>query len=466
MARLVINPGSPAAWEVQLKPGSNSLGRSQANDFQITDPSVSGTHCQILLENGNALIRDLGSTNGTFVNRAPVKEALLQNGHTVHLGGVEIAFYGDGPAVTPVGVAQAVLPGAPRLATAAPAARISAAAPVARIAAAAPVARIATPEVGAPPPVMADAPPIATPAVVSSNQPCKFHPKSPGRWHCPQCQRFFCDLCITTRTVGGNQTKVCRQCGVELSPVEVAVGVSSSHERFFAKLPGVFTYPFKGAGPFVLLVCMIVMAALGFLSGGFGYFAFALFYGYLFAFMQNIIHSTASEDEELPGWPAWDGIGGCALRLAGALLFSFGPAIGLEVYAIYSEEPAAGLAMLPAMIFGCLYFPMALLAVAMKDSPLAGNPLVVLPAIVKVPLEYLVTVLLLAAVIVIERGGEMALTALFPKGMLTHSIATLFEMFAARLLWNFIALYLLAVNMRILGLLYVAKKRKLAWFDR
>jgi hypothetical protein len=154
------------------------------------------------------------------------------------------------------------------------------------------------------------------------------------------------------------------------------------------------------------------------------------------------------------------------LRLAGALLFSFGPAIGLEMYAIWYEEPVAGMAMIPAMIFGCLYFPMALLAVAMKDSPLAGNPLVVLPSIVKVPLEYIVTVALMAAVIIIERGGEMVLTELFPKGMLTHSIAKLLEMFGARLVWNFIALYLLAVNMRILGLLYVAKKRKLAWFER
>jgi hypothetical protein len=345
-------------------------------------------------------------------------------------------------------------------------ARISAAAPVARIAGTPPVARIHAPDVDAPPPVMADTPTSGSPAIVSSNQPCKFHPKTPGRWRCPKCQRFFCDFCITTRAVGATQTKVCRQCAVELSPVQVSIGASSSHERFFAKLPGVFVYPFKGAGPFVLIVCMIVMAALGFIKGMWGWFMLASFYGYLFAFMQNIIHSTASEDEELPGWPAWDGLGGCALRLAGALLFSFGPAIGLEMYAIWYEEPVAGMAMIPAMIFGCLYFPMALLAVAMKDSPLAGNPLVVLPSIVKVPLEYIVTVALMAAVIIIERGGEMVLTELFPKGMLTHSIAKLLEMFGARLVWNFIALYLLAVNMRILGLLYVAKKRKLAWFER
>ena len=74
--------------------------------------------------------------------------------------------------------------------------------------------------------------------------------------------------------------------------------------------------------------------------------------------------------------------------------------------------------------------------------------------------------LVIAALIAIRQGGEMALAAIFPRGMTTHSMATLFEMFGARLLWNFVALYLLAVNMRLLGLLYVAKKRKLGWFER
>lgn len=466
MARLVINPGSPAAWEVQLKPGVNSLGRAQANDFLIADPSVSGTHCQIVVEGVKTTLKDLGSTNGTYLNRAPVKDAVLQTGQTIHLGGVEMAFYGDGPPPVPVGVAQAVPAGAPRVTGAAPVARISGLPPAPRVATAAPVARIAAPAAEAPPPMPVEAPPVAETTFVTSSQPCKFHPKTPARYYCGHCQRYYCEFCVTARTVGGVQHKTCRQCAAELTPVQVAAGGSGSHERFFSKLPGVFAYPFKGAGPFVLVVCMIVMAALGFMSGGFGYFALALFYGYLFAFMQNIIHSTASEDEELPGWPDWDDVGGCALRLAGAVVFSFGPALGLFFYTIFSEESTAGVAMIPAMIFGCLYFPMALLAVAMKDSPLAANPLVVLPAIVKVPVEYIVTVLLLAAFIAIRQGGEMALAVIFPRGMTTHSMVTLFEMFGARLLWNFVALYLLAINMRILGLLYVAKKRKLGWFER
>src|SRR5580765_4952507 len=95
MAKLLVNPGSPTAWEIQLKPGTNSLGRGVANDFKIEDPSVSGLHCQIVIGASGATIKDLGSTNGTYVTRAPVQEATLQAGQTVHLGGVQMVFQAE-----------------------------------------------------------------------------------------------------------------------------------------------------------------------------------------------------------------------------------------------------------------------------------------------------------------------------------------------------------------------------------
>src|SRR5271166_5256481 len=112
MPRLEVNPGSPASWDIELKPGSNRLGRGVTNDFQINDPSVSGSHCEIVVGDGGATVRDLGSTNGTFVNRAPVQEARLEAGHALHLGGVEMRFHQDAQATIPVATA------APRLRTA------------------------------------------------------------------------------------------------------------------------------------------------------------------------------------------------------------------------------------------------------------------------------------------------------------------------------------------------------------
>ena len=92
MHRLVINPGAPTAWAFQLKPGTTTIGRSPANDCVIEHPSVSGSHCQNILSSGDALIRDLGSTNGTCVNRVPVQEAALQSGQPIQLGAVEALF--------------------------------------------------------------------------------------------------------------------------------------------------------------------------------------------------------------------------------------------------------------------------------------------------------------------------------------------------------------------------------------
>src|SRR6476469_8959691 len=106
MSRLVVNPNTPQALEIQLKPGTNLLGRGFATDFKLDDPSVSSTHCQIVIGTGTAMIKDLGSTNGTFLNQAKIQEATLQNGQAVRFGGVEMIFYSDDRAAGVV-VAQA-----------------------------------------------------------------------------------------------------------------------------------------------------------------------------------------------------------------------------------------------------------------------------------------------------------------------------------------------------------------------
>jgi hypothetical protein len=492
MARLLVNPGSPQAWEIQLKPGINALGRGFANDFKLADASVSGTHCHIVVEGGQIFIRDLGSTNGTFVNRAPVKEAVLQGDQTVHLGSVEMAFFSDLPAGTvaiappprPIGGAAPIPmavplpppPGAPPAPVRISSPTVAAPRPAGLAISARPSAPAAT--AFAPPPMAAPPMPVAiagvpgVPGMMGSypapaGQKCKFHPKTLARYHCSKCHRFFCELCVTSRTLGETISKTCRQCGVELAPVSVQME-RPDKVGFFTRLPTAFAYPFKGSGIFVLIVCTIVTFGLSFISAGWiSILAKMAYYGYLFAFMQGIIHSTASEENELPGWPGIDDLGGCFLRFLGAALISFGVPITLAIMAIFSEETTIGTTLLlPSWIFACLYFPMALLAVAMKDTPIAANPLIVVPSILKAPLEYLVTVVLMAVILALYNSGDMVIKAIFPKGLLTHSVPKLFGFMGAWAFWYFFQLYLLAVNMRILGLLYVTKKRKLAWFER
>lgn len=460
MARLVVNPGSPAAWEIQLKPGDNFIGRGFANDFKLTDPSVSGSHCQITVSAEGILLKDLGSTNGTFVNRAPVKEAVLQTGQSVHVGGVEMMFYGDSTAAAPA--TQTAAPAAPRLATAAPVRVVAAparatAAPVA-LAAPTASARIPTATIAAPPPV-------PTRAIAPAGGKCKYHPKTAGRFFCTPCNLYYCELCVTTRAVGAAQHKFCRQCGNEVIPVQMQI-TRPVTTGFFKRLPGAFIYPFRGSGLLVLIVSTLLFAGLEYMGSGFSLFLTIAAIGYLFAYMQNIIHATANQEEEMPELPGFDDVFGSCFRLLGAVVMSFGPAIALALYAFFQEASSAAIAMIPALVWGCLYFPMALLAVAMKDSVAAANPLVVVPTIFKVPLEYLITVIVMGVVFGFRMLGGMVITVMAGGTYSTRSMNVLLITLGARAFWSFVTVYLLSVNMRILGLLYLTKKDRFGWFSR
>lgn len=90
--RLIINPGTPQAWEIQLKPGVNRIGRGEDNDFVINHQSVSTHHCELIVADSTVTLRDLGSTNGTFVERVPVTEIQLHTGHHVQFGSVGLVF--------------------------------------------------------------------------------------------------------------------------------------------------------------------------------------------------------------------------------------------------------------------------------------------------------------------------------------------------------------------------------------
>ena len=465
MAKLVVQPGSPAAWEIKLKAGTNSLGRNPANDFKLDDPSVSGSHCEILLENENAVIKDLGSTNGTFVNRAQVQEAALQPGHTIHLGGVEMMFCADAP----VSAVAAQLAAAPRVAPGPqglPPPRAVAPAGAAR---GRPTMTVSlTPNRQAP--VTVDQPPpIAAPPVATAlsddvgSGPCKHHPKIPGRQFCGHCQLYFCDACVTTRA----QQKFCRHCGTECVPVQVKLQRAAGPKGFFARFPTAFIYPFRGSGLLVLLASTFVLALMEFLGSIWWFFPLKIIaYGYLFAFMQNIIHSTANEEEQMPDLPGFDDVLGGAFRLAVTVLICFTLPIAFIVLRFFEVIEVPASALIATMLLGCFYFPMAFLAVAMKDTVLAANPLVVVPAMFKVPLGYLVTTVVVIGLFVLRQFGGVAAVVAGSAGHATRDMSVLFLTFGLQAVWCLVSVYLLTVSMRILGLLYVTNKQKFGWFDR
>lgn len=90
MARLLVKTDGVNTKLIDLKLGANRVGRHPDNDFSIEHPTISSVHCEIVLMDSGVVLRDLESTNGTFVNDKPVREAKLSPGEIVRLGDVEL----------------------------------------------------------------------------------------------------------------------------------------------------------------------------------------------------------------------------------------------------------------------------------------------------------------------------------------------------------------------------------------
>jgi len=87
-ARLVVREGDLGQKEYLLAAGKTLLGRAEECDLRIPHPSVSRRHAEIEMGPQGIVLRDLGSTSGTFVGPRQVKEALLKPGDSFRLGPV------------------------------------------------------------------------------------------------------------------------------------------------------------------------------------------------------------------------------------------------------------------------------------------------------------------------------------------------------------------------------------------
>jgi DNA-binding NtrC family response regulator len=90
--RLLVVTGPDRGVEKLLEGTRISIGTSSKNDLQLTDTTVSRRHCEIVVRNDRYAVRDLDSTNGTFVNGTPVVEVFLAPGARLRLGDTEVLF--------------------------------------------------------------------------------------------------------------------------------------------------------------------------------------------------------------------------------------------------------------------------------------------------------------------------------------------------------------------------------------
>jgi len=162
MVRIVLR-WIDSPWAFELLPGLNKLGRNPTNDFRVSDPSVSSFHVELLVNDQEVRVRDLGSTNGTFIDEQRVDDAVLKPESTLRLGNVRFRL--EEVAVTPVAQPQS--------------------SPV---------------EAG-------------PPAAVDLAPSCLYHPAIRAHFKCENCGAALCDTCVTVVGQGKFEaTTICPVC--------------------------------------------------------------------------------------------------------------------------------------------------------------------------------------------------------------------------------------------------------------
>ena len=95
MAKLILSMDGLVLKDIPLTKERMSVGRKSHNDIQIDNLAISGEHAVIVTILNDSFLEDLGSTNGTLVNGAPIKRHFLQNGDTIELGKYKLKYLNE-----------------------------------------------------------------------------------------------------------------------------------------------------------------------------------------------------------------------------------------------------------------------------------------------------------------------------------------------------------------------------------
>ncbi len=90
--RLVMQLTGEEVRELTLRQGHTLIGRSTLCDVRIDTPTISRRHALISYTPDGAVLVDLNSTNGTFVDGREIRRHVLQPGETIEVGGAKIEY--------------------------------------------------------------------------------------------------------------------------------------------------------------------------------------------------------------------------------------------------------------------------------------------------------------------------------------------------------------------------------------
>ncbi len=289
------------------------------------------------------------------------------------------------------------------------------------------------------------------------------HPPSPQKEKIFQCINENCGEIwkqsqLIEQPIGGKIAYFCPRCQLGVKECEI-------NRSFWKELPDAFAYPFRSPGGWILGTGTILLGFLhlGMRMGGLLVFILSLIFtvGYFGMLFQHIIRNTFFREEEPISWPELHGFGDLVdvfkkIGLSTFLVFS--PAIlclfmvGHSLFTGEADSLAStgfwGLAALISLFGGLGYYPMAMLAVAMYDSFLAVNPIIVIPAIFRAIGPYCIVLITLAV-------------TFFDWNPNTTSLVSRILLY---LPYEFLRLYNLVFTARLLGLLCLTNAGRLGWF--
>ncbi len=81
--------------DIPLMPAPMIVGRHPRCDARLAARKVSRRHCCLVPSGGEVVVRDLGSTNGTWINGLRVDEGRLRPGDELAIGGLRYRLEGD-----------------------------------------------------------------------------------------------------------------------------------------------------------------------------------------------------------------------------------------------------------------------------------------------------------------------------------------------------------------------------------
>ena len=101
-ALLVVKRGPNAGSRFLLDKDVTTVGRHPESDIFLDDVTVSRRHAEFHRDGAGFLVRDVGSLNGTYLNRERIEEAPLTGGDEVQIGKFRLAYFaGRNPAESP-----------------------------------------------------------------------------------------------------------------------------------------------------------------------------------------------------------------------------------------------------------------------------------------------------------------------------------------------------------------------------